>query len=269
MEDDAISDASSSGLPPPLIPGSEYESFVCASCVTKMPCVKKYAGTPGVMMVVRDDLTEPWRVLYGEETAVDVTEGRADLEIPLGQTNSTTDGELETNTSQGRTEISHKRTLSSTTGDGPEPKRARVDVEPPVACSAPRINPVALSILKSVEQTDQRLGAGDLFLTEGFRDRWCRCPSCLPSLEEHPYLLKDEDTYEPPEDPDSGLSLEELGLRALQHVPRDRAIDGIRAFMNMRDDLMQYLRPFAAEGKEVNESDIQAFFNARREGSKS
>jgi hypothetical protein len=32
------------------------------------------------------------------------------------------------------------------------------------------------------------------------------------------------------------------------------------------DDLMQYLRPFAAEGKEVNETDIQAFFDARREG---
>jgi hypothetical protein len=32
---------------------------------------------------------------------------------------------------------------------------------------------------------------------------------------------------------------------------------------------MQYLRPFAAEGKEVNEDDIQAFFDARRQGEKS
>lgn len=27
---------------------------------------------------------------------------------------------------------------------------------------------------------------------------------CLPSLEANPFLLKEEETYEPPEDPDSG-----------------------------------------------------------------
>jgi len=32
----------------------------------------------------------------------------------------------------------------------------------------------------------------------------------------------------------SGLSLEELGLRALERIPRDRAIDGIQAFMDLR-----------------------------------
>jgi hypothetical protein len=30
------------------------------------------------------------------------------------------------------------------------------------------------------------------------------------------------------------LSLEELGLRALDRLPRDRALDGIRAFNTMR-----------------------------------
>jgi hypothetical protein len=31
-----------------------------------------------------------------------------------------------------------------------------------------------------------------------------------------------------------GLSLEELGMRALERLPRDRAIDGIHAFNGMR-----------------------------------
>lgn len=78
---------------------------------------------------------------------------------------------------------------------------------------------------------------------------------CLASLRLHPYLLEEEETYEPPEDPDSGelhssgmtsdpmdverrlflgLSLEELGMRALERLPRDKAIDGIRAFNEMR-----------------------------------
>jgi hypothetical protein len=75
---------------------------------------------------------------------------------------------------------------------------------------------------------------------------------CFPSLELSPFLLKEEETYEPPKDPDCGeylvtfhlnrnisfiflgLSLEELGMRALERLPRDRAIDGIHAFNAMR-----------------------------------
>ena len=75
---------------------------------------------------------------------------------------------------------------------------------------------------------------------------------CLPSLEANPFLLEEEETYEPPQDPDCGeyfssqfltiprhfpslgLSLEELGMRALERLPRDRAIDGILAFNAMR-----------------------------------
>ena len=68
-------------------------------------------------------------------------------------------------------------------------------------------------------------------------------------------MLEEEETYEAPDDPDvgassrsypmtrflfvlilfhAGLSLEELGLRALERIPRDRAIDGIHAFNEMR-----------------------------------
>ena len=78
-----------------------------------------------------------------------------------------------------------------------------------------------------------------------------------------------------------GISLEELGLRALERIPRDRAIDGIHAFNEMRcvsflyvlgchssrthdttsDRLMAHLRPFAEEGRVVTEADIRGFFS--------
>lgn len=32
-----------------------------------------------------------------------------------------------------------------------------------------------------------------------------------------------------------------------------------------RDDLLKYLRPFAQEGRVVQDSDVQAFFEERRE----
>lgn len=130
---------------------------------------------------------------------------------------------------------------------------------------------------------------------------------CRPSLNNNPYLLHEEELYEPPEDPDSGsydrlkvggtllndvqcfpdlgLSLEELGMRALQRIPRERALDGIHAFNAMRyvlqqstwlrklnkmgnqprDDLVKFLRPFAQDGKVVNESDVKDFFASLNE----
>ena len=115
--------------------------------------------------------------------------------------------------------------------------------------------------------------------------------------------MEEEDTYEPPEDPDSGkqvgpfgrclvfdyftaigLSLEELGMRALQRLPRDKAIDGILAFNKMRfvstftiflvltgdssDNLVEYLRPFAQEGQIVKEADVRSFFETLTESAR-
>jgi len=171
-------------------------------------------------------------------------------------------------------EAGAKRSRAASEDGEPVSKRMRLDEDnaddgtssSALHCLAPKPSEEIQSLLQRVEKGDYELFAGDLFLTEDFRDRWCRCSSCSESLNAHPYLVNEEETYEPPADPDSGLSLEELGLRALERIPRDRAIDGIQAFMDLRDGLMQYLKPFAEQGKEVNESDIQAFFEARKQG---
>lgn len=94
-------------------------------------------------------------------------------------------------------------------------------------------------------------GASSTFLVISMRIHSLIPYQCTPSFDGRPYLLEEEETYEPPEDPDSGqhhlpclmaflivenkgFSLEELGMRALQSLPRDRALDGIRAFNEMR-----------------------------------
>lgn len=81
-------------------------------------------------------------------------------------------------------------------------------------------------------------------------------------------------------DEHTGLSIEELGVRALERLPRDRAIDGILAFNDMRcvcaitrcvcssccrDKFVEYLRPFAREGKVVEAVDVTRFFDTLRE----
>ncbi|KAM5537097.1 hypothetical protein V8D89_009243 [Ganoderma adspersum] len=265
--DDGASDASSSGLPPPLVRADDYDGLVCSDCVRKIEALRKIAGTPGALMVVRSSEGEPWRVIGVEET----DSARVDIE---GK-GAGVKGKDEEIPSTGV-----KRERESSVGVEPSAKRARVSPDAQSApCLAPprdrRVNALLFALdnssnqdsaqkeEESLEQPEKFLGAGDVFLTEGWRDRWCRCKNCFPSLEARPYLLEEEETYEPPEDPDSGLSLEELGMRALNRLPRERAINGIMAFNAMRDDLMQHLRPFAERGTEVTEADIRGFFDAR------
>ncbi|KAI0635177.1 hypothetical protein C8Q77DRAFT_1053681 [Trametes polyzona] len=268
--DDGASDASSSGLPPPLVRADDYDALICSSCVRRIDAVRRVAGTPGALMVVRSTEDEPWSIIGKEEpkevAQVDI-EGRDEKPAP------------DTPSSPA---VGEKRERSPAKEQEPEAKRARVSPEPSSAspsspCLAPPQDPRVSGLLTkldgnspaedagepAVNGSDRYLGAGDVFLTEGWRDRWCRCKNCEPSLLSHPFLLEEEETYEPPEDPDSGLSLEELGMRALQRLPREKAIDGIMAFNAMRDDLMRHLRPFAEKGEEVKEADIRAFFDAR------
>ncbi|KAF8066739.1 hypothetical protein FPV67DRAFT_1204345 [Lyophyllum atratum] len=258
--DDIALSEGSTGLPPGLIPGSEYESFICGSCVSKNTTLMRWAGTPGITMVVRDSPTEPWRCLVDP---LPMTEDRSEHV------------DIENIDYDERKTAGNKRPLSPSATDVPEAKRLRptspTPIPPPAVpvCLAPPPNSTAQKIFAQRDAPEElSLGTGDLFLSEDFRDRWCRCASCLPPLEANRYLLEEEETYEPPEDPDSGLSLEELGMRALERLPRDRAIDGIRAFNGMRDDLVKYLRPFAQEGKVVNETDVREFFASLTEAAK-
>ncbi|CAE7231227.1 unnamed protein product [Rhizoctonia solani] len=234
--DDGSSVHSSTSLPPALLPGDTYETLICGSCVRKITTVKRYAGTKGVRMVIPDEagnfniLGEDWE----EQVDVEETQGAG------------------------------TKRRASGSGDEQAHKRARAEsssnAKPANPCTAPPLNPLAQTVLADPT------AHGDVFLSPGWRDRWCRCETCYPSILKHPFLIQDEETYEPPQDPDAGLSLEELGMRALATLPHERALDSIRAYNAMRDDLMLYLRPFADSGREVREEDITAFFQRRQGG---
>lgn len=218
QDDDSRSDASSSGLPPPLITAEDYDSLVCKSCVSKNPILQTWAGTPGVVMVVRDGPDSSWRIigaLQQDDVVIDDVPPADDISA-LAETSepkhtgahipSLSGGDSppqpDHHSLQGK-----KRSLfnPSPPADGPSVKRSRTagtasDSSQQV-CSAPTPNLFAQSILS--QYGAQTLGAGDIFLSGDWRKRWCRCDSCYPGLRKHPYLFEEEETYEPPEDPDS------------------------------------------------------------------
>ncbi|KAH9919997.1 uncharacterized protein BXZ73DRAFT_52376 [Epithele typhae] len=268
---DGASDASSSGLPPPLVTAEDYDALICSACVRKVHAVERIAGMPGAIMVVRSSDGEPWRAIGQQEVIVVDEKDTSTANGHPGVTATTTPTES----------TGEKRGRSASVDQEPTAKRARVSPTPEGAdyidagcsCSAPPRDRRVQNLFKKLhtpnegvsqeEISESYQGLGDVFLIDGWRDRWCSCGACAESLKDRSYLVEEEDTYEPPEDPDSGLSLEELGMRALQRLPREQALNGIMAFNAMRDDLMQHLRPFAERGEEVPESAIRAFFNAR------
>jgi E3 ubiquitin-protein ligase UBR7 len=242
---DSDETSSTSSLPPPLLSADEYDTFICSSCVSSIPTLQRYAGTPGMLMVIRDDDSSPWKLL-------DTRDGDEDQEIDVGtkRTRPLSPAEQPMPKRVRSCESSEEQTGSSSNQPSSLPTQ-KPDGPSQTQCIAPPPNPFAISLLSN--DTSHSKSAGDIFLTEGWREKWCRCSSvshascqkcehteqrtlhkCLPSLLAHPYLLKEEETYEPPEDPEAGTSLEELGLRALSALPRDRAIDGILAFNGMR-----------------------------------
>jgi E3 ubiquitin-protein ligase UBR7 len=162
--DDAASEASSSGLPPPLITGDEYESFICGICALRNPTVKRWMGTAGTIIVARETPDGPWLRIEGPSKA-----GEELIEIDsLGQ---------------DEPKPGDKRPVSPSALDGPEAKRAKgashTVPSPSASCLAPPQHPLAKSTLSALEGTDKDslLGTGDIFFTLGFRERWCHCAS--------------------------------------------------------------------------------------------
>ena len=157
--DDAASEASSSGLPSPLISEDEYESFVCGACVSRNPTLRRWAGSYGFIMVVRDSVTDSWRILNGDST----------------------DSEELVQAENGHTSASSgvKRPLSPSALEEPDAKRVKglsntapLQIKP---CLAPSQGSLARKIVDGLSDSISSLGTGDIFCTFNFRERWCHC----------------------------------------------------------------------------------------------
>ncbi|KAG6833147.1 hypothetical protein H0H87_010861 [Tephrocybe sp. NHM501043] len=158
-DDDARSEGSS-GLPPGLISGTEYEAFICGTCASRNKTLVRWAGTPGITMVVRDAPIEPWRRLVEEERTTEIDPYIDDLSIATEMA------------------IGSKRPLSPSNSGVPDAKRLRGALQDPVPssatqpCLAPRLNSNAHKIFEQLDAPAiTSLGKGDLFLSENFRDR--------------------------------------------------------------------------------------------------
>ena len=160
--DDAVSEASSSGLPPPLISGDEYESFVCGACVSRNPTLRRWAGSYGLMMVVRDSVTDSWRILNG-----DSTDSTKLIQVENGYASTSSGAKRPLSPSALEPDAKRAKSLSNTSLSQSKP------------CLAPSQDFITRKIFDDLGLLDSSssLGAGDVFCTFNFRERWCHCDS--------------------------------------------------------------------------------------------
>jgi E3 ubiquitin-protein ligase UBR7 len=118
----------------------------------------------------------------------------------------------------------------------------------------------------------------DVFLSEGFRDRICRCTTCGPEWKHLPFVLATEETYSPPRSQSSSQlgdgqsdagashtsSTYDLGMAALNQLPREQMMESLQAYNKMRDALFDHLRPFAEQGKVVDAESVREFFRKQK-----
>lgn len=81
-------------------------------------------------------------------------------------------------------------------------------------------------------------------------------------LKKYSFLFQDDPIYRPPDDDDDSSSVFELGIRELNNIPSDQAVQGLVAYEKIKSKLTEFLKPFAQEGRIVTKEEVKEFFNS-------
>ncbi|KAJ3146033.1 hypothetical protein HDU89_006763 [Geranomyces variabilis] len=89
-----------------------------------------------------------------------------------------------------------------------------------------------------------------------------RVAQCIQMYDSEgvPFIVNKEEAYEPDDDENAGASLHDIGVKQLNVMKRDEAINGVLAYQTMKSDLTAFLKTFADEGHTVTEADVKAYF---------
>ncbi|KAI7309730.1 zf-UBR-domain-containing protein [Hortaea werneckii] len=242
---------------PPLPPGfpdeDAFDHLICYKCVNAFPWIKQYAGTPGFLPAVPAEPTS--RTSNGDKAKDDTTPASSE----------------QTGSKKRKAEDEAEPVVDSLKKAKPEPE----STDEPSTTTNPITSHDATAPLHKTLPSAPSCPI-NLFLTEDFRNHFCRCSACFPQLAKHKQLLEEEDSYEPPisesdaaEDGNASLadrrsvgsgSLLERGEAALSSMDRVRAIEGVMAYNHVRDKVKAFLQPFAESGQAVSAEEVKAYF---------
>lgn len=252
-DDDDDNDAP---LPDGFPAEDDFDHFICYKCVGSQPWIKRYAGTAGflapIYLATEDGVMSPKkRKLDGEDdNSQQLKRVKTEKDPGSVQGTPSSTANIQPTASAVMAEEGEGEAKEETEEEGTEMATIHE-----MTCKFATLPPAPSDRFS-------------LFVTEGFRERFCRCPSCFPGLKSHPQLLEEEDAYEPPlseAGSDNGSthasgSLYDRGESALRNVDRVRAIEGVMAYNTLKDKLKPFFQQFAESGQAISAEDIKEYF---------
>ncbi|KAF2402614.1 hypothetical protein EJ06DRAFT_580828 [Trichodelitschia bisporula] len=266
-------------MPPGFPKEEEFDHFICYKCTDAYPWIKRYAGTQGFLPPVYH---RPGGVKESDSKPEVKEEGAAELEVKAVEMQLEAPPKVESETTEASLPVQPVSTAPTETPAPESRKRKASDdisesdtkrtmTEAYITNTSPShaLDPCRYSRLPPAPE-----GQVSIFMEEDYYGRFCRCESCFPRLAKHQQLMEEEDTYEPPlsseadGEPNGGSvgtgSLLERGEAALSNVDRVRAIEGVMVYNHLKDQVKNFLKPFADSGKAVGAEDIKAYFEKLR-----
>ncbi|TIB17372.1 hypothetical protein E3P89_00041 [Wallemia ichthyophaga] len=246
------------------LPRSQFDTFVCSECVLTrdLDLLRRYAGTPGFVLL---------ETMEGGGSQVDDSKtsderDTGDSAIPLKFSNKREHSQEAT-----QEESEAKRVKMDEQGEqGEQEKQAAIPTLATQQCHAPKPQHASQQLIEKLRanpppRPPSKAARADMFLLHGWREKWCKCASCLKELSQHPWMISEEATYEPAEEEQPEKTLLELGTEALNSLPREKALDGVKAYEKMSSSVKDFLKPFAQSGRTVEAEDVNGFFQQQQQ----
>ncbi|KAJ3180260.1 hypothetical protein HDU87_002139 [Geranomyces variabilis] len=221
--------------------GDNDAQYVCRECVKKHPFLTRYRGFK------QFDFVGPARRSGADsgEEPVAVTDAAGATETASSGAERKRGRDAEDN---GGSAAVKKHKHEDEITDAPQPPAAGASKNPST-CVIHSIAPMpgtdghVLEIMSKKASCRRVVQCAQMYASEGV-----------------PFLVNKEEAYEPDDDENAGASLHDIGVKQLNVMKRDEAINGVLAYQTMKSDLTAFLKTFADEGRTVTEADVKAYF---------
>ncbi|TPX66784.1 hypothetical protein CcCBS67573_g07702 [Chytriomyces confervae] len=254
------------------LPEGEFDEFMCKNCVGTHPFLKYYDS-----VISESGLNPPSNAFFFVREDENATErDNSDSNAQASDACVSTPVKLKRKSQDSENSQSgsalKRRVLSSQADHQPSSPLASI-IPSPHDCEA---LPCKLSTLISSIPKPSDPPVTHLFCGDGWRDDLCRCSDCMAHYKtvKIDHLLQERKapsgTPSTPggtavlnllrPDVDASKSLHEIGMEALNRVPRAKAIEGVMAYERLAEFSKQFFRKFAEEGRVVTKNDIDTLF---------
>ncbi|PWN29532.1 hypothetical protein BDZ90DRAFT_249257 [Jaminaea rosea] len=242
----------------PLIAHESFDSFICDACVRENRPLLHYVGKEGwgACLEMPDGVKEEENEEKDKEASSSFHPSRAE-----GWEGSSTEMLVE--------------------AEGQQPRKYLVVGLPANTEEQEEMKSRKAREAELIAQSDAESAQSSSSAIKGWRKRLCRCSTCVAELTSYRHLagiLQEEETYEPPSSPralaqqlehagspdddatSSTSSSYDMAMSALSSLPRAQTLEAMQGYSRLKDALYEHLRPFAREGRMVDESAITEFF---------